>query len=121
MNLLLDMNLSPVWVEILLKVGYDATHWSSIGQPNDKDIVIFRWARKEGYAIVTLDLDFGTLLAQTGSKSPSVIQIRREDVSPERLEDALLNVLSAYFKEIEEGALIVVDELKIRLRMLPIG
>ena len=121
MKLLIDMNLSPIWAEILDRFGYEAIHWSAIGEPTDKDTVIFDWARQHGFAIITLDLDFGTLLAQSGSKSPSVIQIRREDVAPDQLQAPLQAVLQTYEKEIAEGVLIVLDELKVRLRMLPIS
>ena len=76
--------------------------------------------QKYGYAILTLDMDFGTFLAMTGYAKPSVIQIRREDVSPEVLLPTLLEVLRRYSSEIEYGALIVIDAAKIRLRMLPL-
>jgi predicted nuclease of predicted toxin-antitoxin system len=31
MKLLLDMNLSPDWVATLTQAGWEAVHWSSIG------------------------------------------------------------------------------------------
>jgi len=32
MHVLIDMNLTPRWVEYLNGVGHDAVHWSSIGR-----------------------------------------------------------------------------------------
>lgn len=31
MKLIVDMNLSPRWVDLLVSVGFEAAHWSSIG------------------------------------------------------------------------------------------
>ena len=31
MKLLVDMNLSPSWVERLARHGFEAVHWSTIG------------------------------------------------------------------------------------------
>ena len=119
MRFVIDMNLSPVWAEILISAGYDARHWSEIGSRNADDRVIFECAHNNGYIIITLDLDFGTMLALTHSKGPSVIQIRREDVDPDRFQSTLFELITNYSEALEEGALIVIDEFKVRLRMLP--
>jgi predicted nuclease of predicted toxin-antitoxin system len=31
MKLLIDMNLSPLWVQFLADSGFDSIHWSDIG------------------------------------------------------------------------------------------
>jgi predicted nuclease of predicted toxin-antitoxin system len=43
MKLLVDMNLSPRWVDLLADAGIDAAHWSSLGRPNapDSEIMAF--------------------------------------------------------------------------------
>ena len=33
MKLLVDMNLSPSWVDRLVRHGFEAVHWSTIGGP----------------------------------------------------------------------------------------
>ncbi len=30
MKLLIDMNLSPRWVDVLVNAGFDAAHWASL-------------------------------------------------------------------------------------------
>ena len=120
MKLLLDMNLSPTWVQVLEGAGFEAIHWASIGLATADDAIIFRYARANSYTIVTQDLDFGTMLAITKASLPSVIQIRREDLDPISLGPVLLDVLDRYKGSIEEGALIVIDERTIRLRILPL-
>ena len=120
MKFLIDMNLSPAWASALQNAGFEAIHWSNVGAGNADDRIIFDWAAEHGYAILTLDLDFGTLLSFTGFSQPSVIQIRREDVAPDVLLPTLLEVLKKYSKEIEYGSLMVIDATKIRIRMLPL-
>jgi len=120
MKIVLDMNLSPAWVEILEASGHTVKHWANIGPANAEDETIFDWAFEHGFTIITLDLDFGALLAFKGSSRPSVIQVRREDVSPGALQKTLVGILRRYSQQIEDGALIVIDESKARLRLLPL-
>jgi predicted nuclease of predicted toxin-antitoxin system len=119
MKLLIDMNLSPDWIEVLEQRGWDALHWSTVGDPRAPDSEIMAWARANGYVVFTHDLDFGALLATTHAQGPSVIQIRTQDILPASLGNKLISILSQYEKELERGALITVDESKSRVRVLP--
>ena len=80
MKLLVDMNLSPLWVETLLAAGFTVTHWMSIGDPRAPDTVILDWARANQVVVFTHDLEFGRLLALTGEHGPSVVQLRTHGV-----------------------------------------
>lgn len=121
MKLLIDMNLSPAWTNVLKAAGWEAVHWSSIGDPRapDKDIMI--WARTNGYVILTHDLDFGALLAATRAECPSVLQIRTQDVNPYHMQTLVISVLGRFKEHLEKGALITVDEKKSRAHVLPIN
>jgi len=119
MKLLIDMNLSPQWVEVFERNGWQALHWSTVGDPRAADRVIMDWAQANGYVVFTHDLDFGTLLAVTHAVGPSVIQVRTQDVMPDRLESLMLKILRENESVLESGALITVDENKSRLRILP--
>jgi hypothetical protein len=71
MKLLVDMNLSPDWVPFLNSAGFEAIHWSLVGNCRAEDREIMEWAREDSFVVFTHDLDFGTLLALTpgsGSK-----------------------------------------------------
>lgn len=85
MKLLLDMNLSPLWIEFFERNGWIAVHWSSIGNARATDREIMEWARANNYVVFTHDLDFGTILAATRAGNPSVIQVRTQDVLPDLL------------------------------------
>ena len=79
------------------------------------------WARDNGYVLLTHDLDFGVLLALTHAESPSVIQLRSQDVLPEVLGDRFIRVLKEHGSALERGALLTIDEGKSRVRILPFG
>lgn len=53
MKLLIDMNLSPLWVELLQQSGWEALHWSDVGDPGARDSFILNWAHKNEYILYT--------------------------------------------------------------------
>ena len=79
-----------------------------------------QWARENHAVVFTHDLDFGILLALSQSGSPSVVQVRTQDVAPEYLGATVVNVLSTHRQAIEDGALVTIDKIKSRIRILPI-
>jgi predicted nuclease of predicted toxin-antitoxin system len=58
MKLLVDMNLSPEWVPILITAGWESVHWSTVGDPCASDTEIMAWALSHHHAVLTHDLDF---------------------------------------------------------------
>jgi len=120
MRLLVDMNLSPDWVAVLKSVGWEAIHWSTVGSPRAEDAEIMAWARVQKHVVFTHDLDFGTLLALTHAGSPSVIQVRTQDVTPADIGELVVNALHQFESILEKGALIVLDEALSRARVLPL-
>jgi len=120
MKILLDMNLSPSWVDVLVEAGFAAIHWSSIGKPDALDSNIMSWAKSNNHVVFTHDLDFGDILAATNADAPSVIQIRTQNLHPDYLGGSVVAALRQFSAQLEEGALVVVDENKVRARILPI-
>ena len=120
MKLVLDMNLTPDWVPVLVRAGHTAVHWSSVGSPHAKDREIMAWARERQQVVFTHDLDFGTILAATGADSPSVLQVRTQDPTPEHCGAMILDTVDRYAQALAEGALISVDETRARVRILPL-
>ena len=121
MKFLIDMNLSPRWVEVLQSEGWDSVHWSEIGRTDATDSELMEWAREHGRVVLTHDLDFGAMLAATQATSPSVAQIRAQDVRPESLAPLLILVLRKYENELAEGALLIADHARSRVRILPLN
>lgn len=120
LRILIDMNLSPLWVTELVELGYEANHWSTIGSPRATDREIMSWAIQHKYIVFTHDLDFGTLLALTHATGPSVIQVRSQDVLPHHLLRVLAAALRQHERDLLGGALVVVDAMKCRVRILPL-
>jgi predicted nuclease of predicted toxin-antitoxin system len=119
-KILIDMNLSPTWVTVLTQRGWAATHWSEVGDPRASDRAIMDWALSNGYVVFTHDLDFGTLLALAHDTGPSVLQVRGQDVLPDRIGDLVVAALQAHEGHLAAGALVVVEEKKRRVRLLPL-
>lgn len=121
MKILIDMNLSPEWCRVLDGHGHACVHWSEAGDPRAGDAVIMKWARLNDHVVLTHDLDFGTILAFTQASAPSVVQIRMEDVLAPAMEMLLVNVFRDYEAELTAGALVVLEETKSRVRVLPLS
>jgi predicted nuclease of predicted toxin-antitoxin system len=121
MKIIVDMCLSPKWVDPLNAAGLEARHWSSLGAGNAPDSTIFDFARRDGFVILTADLDFGALLAGTRSGKPSVIQLRLPRISLEKAWEPTLRALTQFRAEIDAGALVTIDAATARVRILPIA
>ena len=70
--------------------------------------------------VLTMDLDFGYLLAISKASLPSVILFRLEDKRSERVNERLSEVLRLCLNDLSAGAIVVVTETTIRVRRLPI-
>lgn len=103
MKLLVDMNLSPRWVDLFAGVGIEAVHWSTVGAKNAPDS------------------DFSAILAASHGEKPSVVQIRAEDISPDAIGRQVVIALRQMSPELDEGALLTIDPNRTRLRVLPLG
>ena len=121
MRLLIDMNLSPRWVDVLSAHNIEAIHWSNVGRADACDAEIMAYAKTNSYVVFTHDLDFSAILATTNSNAPSVIQIRTGDISPAVNAHLVIKALLAVATEIEKGALITIDTNNTRLRILPLS
>lgn len=120
MRILIDMNLSPDWVAVFQVAGIEAVHWSTIGQANAPDTVIFAYALQHKYVVFTHDLDFSAILAATNASAPSVIQVRTQDTMPASIGPAVFQALRQFDSSLQRGALVTIDMAKARVRVLPL-
>lgn len=120
MKILIDMNLTPLWVNFFQENNINAIHWSEIGNINAPDKEIFDFAINNKFIIFTNDLDFGTILANSHTETPSVIQIRTQNLMPNNLGNTLLEILIRFEQNLIEGTLITLDKQKMRIRILPL-
>ena len=118
MKILIDMNLSPRWVNYFINRGIEAIHWINIGSVNAPDTEIITYARIHDYVILTHDLDFGAILVVSCMNKPSVIQLRTSDISPDNSADIVTKTIQRLSDDLEKGVIVTIDNKKIRLHNL---
>ena len=121
MRIVVDMNLTPRWVQWLNGAGYETVHWSSVGPVSAKDQEICNYAAEQGFVLLTNDLDFPRILSHTRDAKPSVILLRGEPLIPEVRGGALLQALADCEAELNQGAILTLDwSDRPRARLLPL-
>ena len=120
MKFLADMGISVTVVKVLRQQGYDAVHLLEESLERLLDAEILEKAKREERIILTCDLDFGDLLAIGGYKLPSVVLFRLKDYTPASVTPKLLEVLSTDYEALSAGAIVTVEDSRVRLRRLPI-
>ena len=94
--------------------------WSAVGDVHALDPELMDWARANDHIILTHDLDFGTLLAQTRASRPSVVTVRADDPGPVAIGNQVLGAIQQHATDLGSGALVMVDVSRSRVRVLPI-
>jgi len=120
MKFLADMGISPRTVSYLKRMGYDAIHLVEERLERLEDDQILEKAKLENRIILTVDLDFGYLLAIGGLSLPSVILFRLGNESYEIINQRLGEVITQYQTDLKTGVIISVRDDSNRVRKLPI-
>lgn len=102
------------------EVGYDAVHLSEQGLMRMSDNLIMAKAKQESRIALTFDLDFTDLLAASKDNLPSVIIFRLKKNLPTFVNPRLLTVLSECNENLNNGAIIIVEDYRYRVRHLPL-
>jgi len=71
--------------------------------------------------IITFDLDFGEIIVLSKGKKTSVILFRLHNARTSHLVSRLSVVLEDSANALEEGAVVVIEESRHRVRHLPLG
>jgi predicted nuclease of predicted toxin-antitoxin system len=120
MKLLIDVNLSRAWKDVLRPLGYEVSHWEDIGPDDADDSVILEYAIDNGFVIMTNDHDFALMLAQSGAKAPSVLQLQSGSLRPSQLGAQVCSAIRQSVEALLDGALVTVRPHTARVSILPI-
>ena len=102
MNLLLDENLSPRLTPRLAPLFPGLTHVRDVGLKQASDEAIWKWAKQNGYTIVTTDSDFVALSAGRGWP-PKVVHLEECDF-PLRIIEELLRQNAVRISEFDKDS-----------------
>ena len=120
MRFLIDNALSPRMAAGLKLSGHDAIHVRERGMTSADDETIFALASEEKRILISEDTDFATILTARRASSPSVILFRRRVKSIGVLLPMLLDKLPFLQDDLSSGAVVVFEDVRIRVRRLPI-
>lgn len=122
MKFLVDQNLSPLLADELRTAGHDVVHAQDIGLATAADEAILRRALEEDRVLISADTDFGFLLAASGADRPSVVLLRlRTPRSAARLAAVLIANLEGVAADLSAGAIVVLEDERVRVRLLPLA
>ena len=116
MRFLVDMNLSPRIADRLREQGHDAIHALDRGQGDLPDHEIFERAAEERRVVITFDLDFGEIAGRANERRSGVILLRLKRAGRSYLEDRLKIAIAEAGNALEEGAVVLVEDARIRVR-----
>lgn len=120
MKYLADMGISMKTVSWLRSLNHDAVHLREQGLQRLPDDKILDKVFAEDRVILTMDMDFGQLLALSSAVWPSVILFRLDDQDFTVVNTRLEEVMAYYPGELSAGSILSVGEYTVRVRSLPV-
>lgn len=121
MRLLVDANLSPRLTDHLSEAGHDVIHVRDRGLQGAEDDAVLDLADRESRVVISADTDFSGILARRRVRHPSFILIRRRaGRRTSELSPILVTTLNRTEPALTEGAIVVVEDTRIRVRRLPL-
>jgi predicted nuclease of predicted toxin-antitoxin system len=119
-KVLVDESLSVRVAKALESAGHDAVHVSDLGMLGAPDTDVMAAASADGRCLVSVDTDFGELLAIGRHSGPSVILLRRAPHRPDAQVPLLVAALDQLQEDLTAGAIVVLRGERARIRRLPI-
>jgi predicted nuclease of predicted toxin-antitoxin system len=120
MRFLCDMGVSRRVSEWLVGQGHASSHLGDEGLARLPNGEIFAKAIAEHRVILTFDLDFGEIAAMAGGRITSVVVFRLQNTRAAHVIERLSTALFEDSEQLEKGAIVTVEETRLRIRELPV-
>lgn len=122
MKFLIDNAISPFVSSRLVELGFDSVHVRDYQLQTAPDRAILDRAEEEHRVIISADTDFAFLLAKRKSFLPSLILFRKGSERNPLVQVELLksNLTPEVKAQLEAGAIVIIEETRIRIRKLPL-
>ncbi|RKU21788.1 hypothetical protein C6500_05675 [Candidatus Poribacteria bacterium] len=118
MRLLADENIPRLAVEFICSHGHDAI-WVGKVAPGIRDQEVLSLATTQKRTLITFDTDFGELVFRLGISAPfGIILFRLPPDLPSKIAQSIVRALESQKDWVNRFS--VVDENRIRMRLLPI-
>ena len=121
MRLLADMHISPRTVAHLRATGHDVVRVDALLPPTAADEDVLGRAISEKRVVLTQDLDFSRLVVASGRTQPSIISLWLTSSRIEHVNAVLDRVLPSLEHLFDEGAIVSIEDDRVRKRTLPVG
>ena len=121
MKLLADMHISPRTVTFLRSLGHDVVRINEIMSAASTDEAVVARAFEAGRVILTQDLRFSAIVAFAGGSAPSLISLRLSSSRIEFVNAILERVLPTVEDDVIAGAIVTVEDTRVRTRRLPVS
>ena len=120
MKFLLDENQSPAIVDLLAEAGHDAVHVHDLDMTGSPDVAVLAAASAADSVVISADTDFGELLAFSNARGPSIVLLRRQQQRrAHEIAALILANLDDVAEDLRAGAIVVIDDDRVRIRSLP--
>jgi predicted nuclease of predicted toxin-antitoxin system len=120
MRILADVHISPRTVESLRSLGHDVERVGERIPATAADAEIVAAAIRDDRIILTQDLDFSAIVALSGRAAPSVVSLRLTSSRIENVNERLALLLPQLEADLLSGAIVTVEDARIRTRRLPV-
>ncbi len=117
MRILLDENVSRVFVDVLGAAGHDVVRAQEVGLRGEPDATVLAFATAQGRVLVTSDVGLGHLGVYPLGTHAGIVVSRCTTLTPVSHATRIVAVLAELDPTaLAAGSLVVADELTVRIR-----
>ena len=120
MKLLADLHISPRTAQFLRSLGHDVLRVTDLLPATASDETILERAAQDQRIILTQDLDMTAIIALSRRQYPSLVTLRLSSVRIEFVNTILQRTLPVLEQDLLQGALVTIEDSRVRLRRLPL-